>query len=261
MRTTASQLPLQHGASVDHARPNVARANLRVDATRTVVLCGDLADREDWDAGLQAEGLSVYRAHTPPGAGPTGAATPAVHAVVWRVSRCVTEHLFELRSLRRRWPDVPLLVACTAGRDLDHVLALEIGADDVLDAAWPVSVVAARLRSQWRQALRWRDEQPEPQELHFGQLLLRRSERAVLLDQQPVLLTDGEFDVLWMLASRAGEAVSRTDMLRRIRGTSDPFVDRSIDSRVYRIRRKLGDCERATPRMRGSGYLFSPSGW
>jgi two-component system response regulator RstA len=245
---------MQHGAAVDHVWPGVPRASLGVDATRTVVLCGDLADRDDWDAGLQAEGLMVCREHTP----------SAVHAVVWRVSRCVTEHLFELRSLRRRWPDVPLLVACTAGRDLDHVLALEIGADDVLDAGWPVSVVAARLRSQWRQALRWRDEQPEPQELRFGQLLLRRSERTVLLDEQPVMLTDGEFDVLWMLASRAGEAVSRTDMLRRIRGTSDPFVDRSIDSRVYRIRRKLGDCERATARIRGvrgSGYLFSPSGW
>jgi two-component system response regulator RstA len=245
---------MQHGAAVDHLGQSVTSASAAVEATRTVVLCGDLANREDWDAGLQAEGVAVCRAHAP----------PAVHAVVWRVSRCVTEHLFELRSLRRRWPDVPLLVACTAGRDLDHVLALEIGADDVLDAAWPVSVVAARLRSQWRQALRWRDEQPEPQELRFGQLLLRRSERTVLLDEQPVMLTDGEFDVLWMLASRAGEAVSRTDMLRRIRGTSDPFVDRSIDSRVYRIRRKLGDCERATARIRGvrgSGYLFSPSGW
>jgi two-component system response regulator RstA len=159
---------------------------------------------------------------------------------------------------------VPLLVACTAGRDLDHVLALEIGADDVLDATWPASVVAARLRSQWRQALRWRDDRVEPQELRFGALLLRRNERTVLLAQQPVLLTDGEFEVLWMLASRAGEAVSRADMLRRIRGTSDPFVDRSIDSRVYRIRSKLGDSGRTVPRIRGvrgSGYLFSAQGW
>lgn len=226
---------------------------------RSVVLCGDGADSGDWSAGLEAQGFVVSRAP----AAASEAALPA-QAVVWRVSRCLTERLAELRRVRQQWPDVPLLVACDARRELDHVLAFEIGADDVLDADWPVSVVAARLRAQWRQALRWCDDRAEQEELRFGRLALRWRERSVLLAEQRVALTDGEFDVCWILASRAGQPVTRVDMLRRIRGTREPLVDRSIDSRVYRIRQKLGDTDRAAPRIRcvrNCGYLFSPLGW
>jgi len=229
------------------------------DKDREVMVCGDTVDLARLRAGLEAEGLVVHHAHEFP-----GPAAPSAHAVVWCVTRCLTERLAELRHVRRLCPDVPLLVVCNAGRELDHVLAFEIGADDVLDAAWPVSVVAARLRAQWRQALRWRQDNVEQEEMRFGRLVLRWRDRSVRLVEQRIALTDGEFDVLWCLARRAGQAVTRMDLLRRIRGTPQPLVDRSIDSRVYRIRQKLGDADRTAPRIRSvrnCGYLFSPLGW
>jgi two-component system response regulator RstA len=161
-------------------------------------------------------------------------------------------------------PRVPLFTVCVGLRDLDHVLALEMGADDVVDAALPAPVVAARLRALWRRCSEQLDEAPQPERLSFGALQLQRRERLTLLSHRPLALTDGEFEVLWMLALRAGHAVPRADLVRRLRGLEFQRDDRSIDCRVYRIRAKLGDNDPASRRIRtvrNSGYLFSPLPW
>ena len=88
--------------------------------------------------------------------------------------------------------------------------------------------------------------------------------RLVTLAGRAVPLTEGEFEVLWLLASHAGKTLSRHDILKRVRGLDDHPTDRSIDSRVYRIRAKLGDRDRAAPRIRTvrhHGYLFSTADW
>ena len=79
-----------------------------------------------------------------------------------------------------------------------------------------------------------------------------------------VPLTEGEFEVLWLLASQAGQPVSRADLLRRLRGLPYQRIDRSIDCRVYRIRGKLGDADGLSQHIRtvrNCGYLFVPSAW
>jgi two-component system response regulator RstA len=79
-----------------------------------------------------------------------------------------------------------------------------------------------------------------------------------------VPLTEGEFEVLWLLASHADTALSRRDILRQVRGIDESPLDRSIDSRVYRIRAKLGDANRSSQRIRTvrhRGYVFCSVGW
>jgi DNA-binding response OmpR family regulator len=101
-------------------------------------------------------------------------------------------------------------------------------------------------------------------ELRFGRLELLLLPRQVRLAEQLVPLTEGEFEVLWLLASQAGRALSRRELLHCVRGLDDHPLDRSIDSRVYRIRAKLGDDQAALQRIRtvrNHGYVFSPVGW
>ena len=88
-------------------------------------------------------------------------------------------------------------------------------------------------------------------------------ERSACLAGQAVPLTEGEFEVLWLLASQAGAVVRRQDLLRRLRGLDDDPLDRSIDSRIYRIRAKLGGGAAAARirTVRHQGYVFSPAGW
>jgi two-component system OmpR family response regulator len=54
-------------------------------------------------------------------------------------------------------------------------------------------------------------------------------------------LTTAEFDLLWLLARHAGNILSRDDLLQELRGIGFDGLDRSIDARISRLRRKLGD--------------------
>ncbi len=209
-----------------------------------------------WRESLLGEGLHAVDLDAP---------NAEPDAIVLRIAHGLSEQLARLRDLRQQTPFAPLLVACGPLRDLDQVLALEMGADDVLDANWGAAVMAARLRSLWRRAAATPGAMAAGADtLRFGTLLIRLREREVVHAGNRVPLTEGEFEVLWLLASHAGAALSRRDILRRVRGLDDQPLDRSIDSRVYRIRAKLADNDSLGQRIRtvrNRGYLFSPVGW
>ncbi len=211
----------------------------------------DAAALPAWRETLRGEGLHAVDLDAP-GSEP--------EAIVLRVTHGLSEQLARLRDLRQQAPFAPLLVACGPLRDLDQVLALEMGADDVLDAGWGAAVVAARLRALWRRA--GAAPAAAAQQLNFGRLWLHLRERHVQLGSERIDLTECEFEVLWLLALQAGRAVSRAELLQRLRGLPYQRIDRSIDCRIYRLRAKLGDAAAQRIRtVRNCGYLFSPARW
>lgn len=247
--------------SFDPATP-APRAPAAIERSRVQVLAADGAPAaQAWVRALAAEGLRVDLVDD-------DAADPApgIAARVLDAGATLAPQLARLRGLRERAPRLPLMVVVRGLRDLDHVLALEMGADDVVDAALAAPVVAARLRALARRSPGAGEaSSPEPPtQLRFGALHLRRVEREVRLADTPVPLTEGEFEVLWLLASHAGQALARREILKHVRGLDDQPLDRSIDSRVYRIRAKLGDGRDGPARIRTvrhQGYAFSPGGW
>ena len=100
--------------------------------------------------------------------------------------------------------------------------------------------------------------------LVFGKLRIDQANREVTLDGQSISLSTSDFDMLWLLASRAGEILSRDDLLQNLRGVSYDGLDRSIDVAISRLRKKLGD-DSAEPQklktVRNRGYLFVRNGW
>ena len=219
--------------------------------------CDDATAALPWWQALADEGLAVVsQEHVD--------ATRVDALVLW-VGTGLAAQLPVLRERRAAAPLLPLLVACRGLRELDQILALEMGADDVVDLRLGAPVVAARLRALCRrQAQRAGLEPAAAQELQFGALRLLGRERRVLLGEQVVPLSEGEFEVLWLLASQAGRTISRREILQRVRGLDDHPTDRSIDSRVYRIRAKLGDPAHAAQRIRTvrhHGYAFSLAPW
>jgi two-component system, OmpR family, response regulator RstA len=246
----------QRDASFDFGAPHERLAAAGEAPARCVqVLADDDTAAATWCEALHAEGLlTQYRMDNEE--------TPL--AVVLHITRRLPDRLGQLRELRARHPELPLLVVCQQLRDLDHVLALEMGADDVLDAGTSAAVVAARLRTATRRRSHKVPDGTSPDQLNFGALALNLRERRVQLQGADIALTEGEFEVLWLLASQAGRAVSRTELLRRLRGLPYQRIDRSIDCRIYRIRAKLNDADGPAQRIRtvrNCGYLFSPAAW
>lgn len=158
----------------------------------------------------------------------------------------------------------PIVMLTSLDSDMNHILGLELGANDYILKNTPPAVVAARLRAQLRQHQPAPSAASTPQRLVFGKLLVDGLCREVTLEGERIALSTSDFDLLWQLASHAGEVQDRDTLLRVMRGLSYDGLDRSIDIAVSRLRKKLGDDPLAPFRIktvRNKGYLFSPAGW
>ena len=168
------------------------------------------------------------------------------------------------RELRRHH-DVPILMLTARDTDLDLVIGLEAGADDYVMKPVDPMVLLARVRALLRRVERGTAGSGERKaDLMLGALRISETSREVWLSGKPVALTTQEFELLSLLAHRAGELVSRDEVFRSMRGIDYDGLDRSIDGRVSKLRRKLGDDAAAPTRIKtvwGKGYLLVPDAW
>jgi len=154
--------------------------------------------------------------------------------------------------------DVPILMLTAKGDPLDRVVGLEIGADDYLPKPFEPRELLARIRA----VLRRRGEHRNGADvLRFGALEIDRGARAVRVGGATRSLTSHQFDLLVLLAERAGRVLSREQILDLMHGAAtDPAFDRSIDVHIARIRAAIEDDPRAPKRIvtvRGAGYVFA----
>ena len=157
----------------------------------------------------------------------------------------------------------PILMLTAKGTDFDQVLGLEIGADDYVIKPVEPRVLLARVNALLRRG-QLPNEGSEVAELTFGNLLVRRGSRQVVLDGDNIELTSQEFDLLWLLASKAGEVQNRDYIYKAVVGREYDGMDRSVDVRISRLRKKLHDSTDTPFRIKtiwGQGYLFVPDAW
>ncbi|MBD1581916.1 response regulator [Pseudoalteromonas sp. S16_S37] len=155
----------------------------------------------------------------------------------------------------------PILFLTAKDSDFDQVRGLEIGADDYVIKPVEPHVLLARLNALLR---RNSSVISTGEQLTLGQLSINKASRKVTLDQQEVELTSYEFDLLWALASRAGETQSREYIYKHVVGREYDGLDRSVDVRISRLRKKLHDNLEQPERLItvwGKGYLCSKSAW
>jgi two-component system response regulator RstA len=153
----------------------------------------------------------------------------------------------------------PILILTARGDEIDEVVGLEVGADDYMSKPVRPRVLLARLRAHLRKATPVKSDSPE-QQIQVGSLFIDASRRAVELAGKPVELTTAEFDLLWLMAENTGQVLSRNDIYEKIHGFKYDGFDRSIDLRISRLRKKLGD-DTSNPQriksVRGVGYILS----
>jgi len=172
---------------------------------------------------------------------------------------------FEIcRAVRPAYRGV-ILMLTARDEDLDQILGLELGADDFIAKPVQPRLLLARIKALLRRMNPVSPEVPgEHDQLEFGQFHISQTTRTATLGKQAIDLTTAEFDLLWLLAQRAGSILSRDDLLQDLRGIGFDGLDRSIDARISRLRKKLNDDPDNPKRIktvRGKGYLFSNHDW
>jgi DNA-binding response OmpR family regulator len=167
------------------------------------------------------------------------------------------------REMRKQF-DGPILIFTAKDTDIDQVIGLEAGADDyVCKPADPI-VVLARTRALLRRAEQSDSTQGRRDDIVLGGLRISEASQQVWLDGQAITLTTQEFELLVLLARRSGHVLSREEIYRSIRGIEYDGMDRSIDGRISRLRKKLNDDADAPTRIKtvwGKGYLLAPDAW
>ena len=166
-----------------------------------------------------------------------------------------------LRRIRAR-SRTPVLMLSARGDTHDRVLGLELGADDYLPKPYDPSELAARIRAILRRSGSSPLGSAASAPLAVGDIELTASTRVVTRAGTPVELTAVEFDLLDVLLKRAGTVVSREDLVRTVLGREFSPYDRSIDTHVCNLRKKIGRLKDGTDRIkgiRGTGYLYAKS--
>ena len=164
---------------------------------------------------------------------------------------------FEVLSRLRRRSDVPVLMLTARGGDDDRVAGLELGADDYLAKPFNPRELVARIRAILRR--RERAGASHREAVAVGLLRLDPESFTASLADRKIHLTSAEFLVLETLARRPGQVQSRAVLTEQALGRSLEPYDRSIDTHVANIRRKLGlnDTTAIAIRgVRGQGYVL-----
>jgi len=163
---------------------------------------------------------------------------------------------FEVLSRIRRHIRTPVLMLTARGDTHDRIRGLELGADDYLPKPFDPAELLARIRAILRRAA----PQLPGAAISVGDIELDGGSRTVWRGGKALDLTTVEFDLLAALMRVAGKTVSREDLVRNVLGRDFSPFDRSIDTHICNLRRKLGPLEDGGERIkgvRGTGYLYA----
>lgn len=169
------------------------------------------------------------------------------------------------RTLRAH-SNVPIIMLTAKGEEVDRVIGLEMGADDYLAKPFGSRELIARIKAVLRrsQEKMWKGgAEQQSKSYRFDRWRLQTDTRALLRDDGvTVPLSTGEFDLLIALVERPQRVLNRDQLLDLARGRSAAGLDRSIDTQVSRLRKKLerdpGDPQ-IIKTVWGGGYLFTPA--
>src|ERR1700692_3931815 len=150
----------------------------------------------------------------------------------------------------------PILILTARDNNIDHVLGLELGADDYVIKPVEPRVLLARIQALLRRSRA--QSSAEHKILRYGRLQINTAARSVALDGRTIPLSSNEYDLLLHLATHAGEVQSREVLYQQLHGREYDGLDRMLDVRISHLRRKLGDEADTSERIKtiwGHGYF------
>lgn len=156
----------------------------------------------------------------------------------------------------RRTPAVaatPIVMLSAKSTEEDIVRGLELGADDYVTKPFSKAVLIARVRAALRRPASTRGSA-----IAVSGLVLDEATRSATIGAAPLVLTRSEFDLLKTLVSHPGRVYSRSMILDAIQNEDKDVTDRTVDTLMVGLRRKLGAWAAHVETIRGVGYRLTP---
>ncbi|WP_415238684.1 response regulator [Seleniivibrio woodruffii] len=202
---------------------------------------------------LQQSGFEVFTLDT--GAGAVDTIKKMVpDAVILDLMLPDTDGLEICRQVRK-FSNVPILIATAKVEEIDRLIGLELGADDYICKPFSPREVVARVKAVLRRL------SPETAEdvLTAGPVTIQPSKYQVNVNGNDLTLTRSEFELLYIMAKNPGRVFSRTDLIANVHGYEFEGYERTIDSHVKNLRKKLAgavDGKELIQTVYGVGYKF-----
>ncbi|GAA4398647.1 response regulator transcription factor [Tsukamurella soli] len=161
------------------------------------------------------------------------------------------------REVRAARPGISVLMLTARTDEVDFVVGLDAGADDYVGKPFRLAELMARTRALMRR------HQPAGNALDVSGIKIDTRARRVTVDGEDVALANKEFELLRFLMERAGELLSREEILAEVWGDSDLRGSKTLDMHISWLRRKIGDevagnRARRIVTVRGVGFRFDP---
>jgi DNA-binding response OmpR family regulator len=199
---------------------------------------------------LEQQGLEVTQVAEGRRALP--AATPSVGIVILDLGLPDVDGITVCRDLRRARPDLAILILTARDRELDVVAGLDAGADDYMTKPFRLAELLARVRAHAR---RLEQAQTSPAgRIDAGAVEVDVEARRAWASGAELDLRPKEFDLLALLASRAGRVVTREQIMADVWDTNWFGSTKTLDMHVSWLRQKLPEGTIST--LRGIGYRF-----
>ncbi len=157
----------------------------------------------------------------------------------------------------RQTNDIPIVMLTARGDDVDRILGLEFGADDYLSKPFNPRELLARIKAILRRS---RPAPDKRRRIAVGGIELDAALRGAVAGDRSISLTGTEFELLHCLAETPSEVVSKDELSQRALGRRNLPYDRSIDTHISNLRRKLADAGVTNPSIqsrRGIGYFLA----
>jgi DNA-binding response OmpR family regulator len=162
------------------------------------------------------------------------------------------------RKVRAEGVATPILMLTARGEEADRVLGLDLGADDYVTKPFSVRELLARIRALLR---RGKPAKTLPDELRFDEVVIDFRRYEASNQGRPLEMTRKEFQILRLLGARAGEVVTRDELLNEVWGYENYPTTRTVDNHIAGLRAKIERDPAQPQRLRtvhGVGYKFIP---
>jgi two-component system response regulator CpxR len=165
----------------------------------------------------------------------------------------ISERTADLRQSHSR---LPVLMLTARGEAVDRILGLELGADDYLAKPFDPRELAARLRAIHRRAQSATNDTAQTS-IELGKLKIDERRRRATWADAALELTAAELRIITLLGKAAGQPIERTELTEHALGRKLTLYDRSIDTHISNLRRKLAQAGASgieIRSVRGTGY-------